>query len=482
VKTCVVKWGTPLVALLLFAGCGDLLDVEDPDIIDPGSSQSPEGANAARVGALAALNVATTGTAVTGGESFFLFGGLLADEWRSSDTFTQRDETDKRSVQTSNALIDQAVRDLHRARFAAQRAGALLEEFAPTPAWRLGQMYWAQGYTEILLAEHFCSAAFTDVEGDEILYGPPVHDTTVAQRALAHFDSAALNVGGEAGGLITNLARLGRARALLWLGRHAEAGAAVASVPTSFVALNEHSQTSHENQFWSFNIAARRYTLVNRDGTNGIDFLNSNDPRLPYCRGGDARCSQLSPPATDTRGFDSQTALSVQLIWPNAESEAPLASGIEARLIEAEAALRAGNDAVWLAELNELRTTGLFTVSIDPQTGVPDTTWSAGTGGVADLRPLVMPATAAERENLMFRERAFWLFSTGHRLGDLRRLVRQYGRTVNSTFPVGSFHKGGTYGTDTNFPLPQSEDNNPNVTAARAAGTINARGCFPNTI
>lgn len=472
----------PVFTLALLAACSDLLDVDDPDIIPPGSSESPEGANAARVGAIAALNVATTGTAVTGGESFFLFGGLLADEWRSSDTFTQRDETDKRTVQTSNALIDQAVRDLHRARFAAQRAGALLSEFAPTPSWRIGQMYWVQGYTEILLAEHFCSAAFTDVDGDEILYGNPLHDTTVARRALAHFDSAALNVGGETGSLITNLARLGRARALLWLGRFAEASAAAASVPTSFIVLNEHSQTSQENQLWSFNIELRRYTLVNRDGTNGIDFLAANDPRLPYCRGGDARCGELSPPATDTRGFDSQTALNVQLIWPTAESEAPLASGIEARLIEAEAALRAGDNVTWLAELNELRTNGLFTVSVDPQSGVPDTTWSAGTGGVADLRPLAMPATAAERENLTFRERAFWLFSSGHRLGDLRRLVRQYGRAVNSTFPVGSFHKGGSYGPDTNFPLPQSEDNNPNVTAARAAGTINARGCFPNTI
>jgi hypothetical protein len=82
----------------------------------------------------------------------------------------------------------------------------------------------------------------------------------------------------------------------------------------------------------------------------------------------------------------------------------------------------------------------------------------------------------------MFRERAFWLFSTGHRLGDLRRLVRQYGRTVNTTFPSGTFHKGGTYGPDTNFPLPQSEENNPNVTAAKASGTIDPRGCFPNTI
>ena len=54
--------------------------------------------------------------------------------------------------------------------------------------------------------------------------------------------------------------------------------------------------------------------------------------------------------------------------------------------------------------------------------------------------------------------------------------------TVNAACPTGAFHKGGTYGPDTNFPLPQSEDNNPNVTAAKANGTLDARGCFPNTI
>jgi len=467
--------------LFALAACGDLLDVEDPDIIDPGQSQSPEGANAARVGALAALNIATTGTALTGGESFFLYGGLLADEWRSSDTFTQRDETDKRSVQTSNANIDQGLRDIHRARFAAQNALRLLREFAPTPSWRIGQMYWVQGYTEIVIAEHFCSATFTEVDGDEITYGQPVPDTIVAQRALAHFDSALMNVGGDANGMVANLANLGRARALLWLGRFQEASAAAADVDADFLVVNEHSSTSHENQMWSFNIAARRYSLVDRDGGNGINFLSANDPRLPYCRGGDARCNELNPPASDTRGFDSQTALSVQLIWPAPESEVALASSTEARLIVAEAALRSGDNTTWLTELNTLRTNGTFTVRTNPQ-GIPDTTWNAGTGGVAGLRPLVMPATEAEQVNLMFRERAFWLFSTGHRLGDLRRLVRQYERTVNTTFPSGTFHKGGTYGPDTNFPLPQSEDNNPNVTAAKEAGTINARGCFPSTV
>jgi len=59
----------------------------------------------------------------------------------------------------------------------------------------------------------------------------------------------------------------------------------------------------------------------------------------------------------------------------------------------------------------------------------PDSSsWSAGSGGVAELAALTDPGTAEARVDLLFRERAFWFFLTGHRQGDLRRLIRQYGR------------------------------------------------------
>jgi hypothetical protein len=44
----------------------------------------------------------------------------------------------------------------------------------------------------------------------------------------------------------------------------------------------------------------------------------------------------------------------------------------------------------------------------------------------------------------------------------MRRLIRQYGRDVNTVFPNGSYHKNGVYGSDVNLPLPLEEENNPN--------------------
>lgn len=119
-------------------------------------------------------------------------------------------------------------------------------------------------------------------------------------------------------------------------------------------------------------------------------------------------------------------------------------------MIEAESQLKAGNAAAALATLNAARST------------------------VAGLSPLVDAGSDAARVDQLFRERAFWFYGRGRRMGDLRRLVRQYGRSQASVFPTGAWHKGGNYGTDVNFPVPQAEDNNPNVPAGGACIDRNA--------
>ncbi len=62
------------------------------------------------------------------------------------------------------------------------------------------------------------------------------------------------------------------------------------------------------------------------------------------------------------------------------------------------------------------------------------------------------------------------LYSTGHRLGDLRRLIRQYGRGAETVFPTGVSFKGPVYGTDVNLPIPQEVENNGNFTACLDRG------------
>ena len=154
---------------------------------------------------------------------------------------------------------------------------------------------------------------------------------------------------------------------------------------------------------------------------------DSLDPRTPSGRGTGALAF----------GFDGATALFTQRKHLLRTTTAPVVTGAEARLIEAEANLRVGGATTWLATLNTLRGTA-----------------------VPALAALVDPGTAATREDLVFRERAYWLWLTSHRLGDMRRLVRQLGRPVNTVYPTGAYFKGGLYGSDVNFPIPFDELNN----------------------
>jgi hypothetical protein len=115
-----------------------------------------------------------------------------------------------------------------------------------------------------------------------------------------------------------------------------------------------------------------------------------------------------------------------------------VASGVEARLIEAEAALQASNVPGWMAKLAEARAKFTMAAPTDP-------------------------GTADGRVDLMFRERAFSMYGTAHRVGDLRRLSRQYGRGKETVWPTGAYHKDNlNRGGDVNIVVPISEKNNPN--------------------
>lgn len=328
-----------------------------------------------------------------------------------------------------------------------------MQEYNPTaPVSQVAELYFVQAYVENLMAEHYCSGlAFSTVVDGVEQFGMQITTVQTYERALAHADSGlALITGSTADAQVRNAVQVTKGRILLNLNRPADAAAAVAGVPTTFRYQTQHSQTTRDNFIWTLNNSARRYTVSGGEGGVGINFATAGDPRVPVCAGGSAACRTAG--VTQGTVFENGSAipLHVQLVWPTRESSVTIVSGVEARLIEAEAQLNAGNSTGALATLNALR------VATGP-----------GSGGVAGLTPLTAATSEAARVDQLFRERAFWLFSRGHRLGDLRRLVRQYSRPVNTVFPNGAFADGGVYGTDVNLPNPRAEENNPNVTAGQ---------------
>ncbi len=430
-----------MISPLVSCDPGEILDVTDPDIIEEVTTAA--GAFALRNGVFLRFAQATTG--VQSADAVFLMGGLLADEWRSGDTFVQRNNMDQRIFDPTNTFHENRYRDLNRVRVEGERAIRAIRQFAPDSVSAIGMLFALTGLAEVIIGEHYCNGtplSSVDANG-EIVFGDPVPNTDVFQVAIQHADSALASAGGLAAA--TNLARLVKGRALLDLGQFAAAADAVAGLPLTFRHEITHSLNVNDNQIWALNVNARRYTMVDREGGVGLDYVSSNDARLPKRVGGGSVFDTAFP-----------TTLLRIGIWDRT-TPVLAASGIEAELIRAEADLKAGNTAEWLNKINALRTNA----SLYPLIPVPlGTAYTRG----PNLTALADPGNQAAREDIMFRERAFWMFSTGHRLGDMRRLVRQYGRSVESVYPIGPFFKGGSYGDAVNIPVPFEEQNNQRFT------------------
>jgi len=460
-----------------------ILTIVDPDLINPSDLKSAAAAEALRVGALARLNNATSGfTGGSLGEGAFFFGGLVADELRSGDTFIQRDQADQRAIETTNSAMTESARQINRLRTAAVQSIEPLKTFIPTQLSSVGQMYWVRGYAENMLAENFCNGTPISVldENNVIQYGQPETNKEMYTRAIASFDTALMFVpaGQARSDTVKSLVAIGKARGLMNLGQFAAAATAVAAVPDNFRFLSFHSVATTDNQIWALNNSAGRYQLGDVDGIVGLNFATAGDPRVPSCIGGSAACLGFDAGQTRTKSFDNVGfgpglvggPFYVQLVFPTRDADVAISTGTEARLIEAEALLRGGDVAGWLAKLNYLRVNyNTFKQPSDPCTASGAQVSGCPTipAGGTLLPALVDPGTQTAREDLTFRERAFWMFMTGHRLADMRRLVRPvsqggYGRAENTVYPNGPYIKGGIYGTDKMLILPQAEENNPN--------------------
>ena len=455
-----------------------ILQVTDPDIINPSNLGSAEAAEALRVGALSRISDVTGGLQGSGSlnEGIFHFSGVVADEWRSTDTFVQRDEADSRSITEANSAMTLEARGLHRTRIAAIQAIPVLKQFKPTNISDVGQMYWVRGWAEMSIAENFCNGMpMSSLDAsNNIVYGDPLTNVEIYTRAIASFDSALQNApaGDARADTVRWLVGIEKARTQLDLGDVTGAGATInaAAVPDNFKFTMSYTQSLGDNQIWALNNSAGRWMPGNSEGIVGLNFFSANDPRVPMCIGGSAACKTFDANQTRTTSFDNNFGpgtFLVQLVWPTREADVNIAMGTEARLIEAEVALRNGDVATWLAKLNLLRANfPTFKQTSDPCSATTQVNGCPPVPVGGALPPLLDPGTQAAREDLLFRERAFWLWSTGHRLADMRRLVRPtsdggFGRAENTVFPNGPYYKGGNYGTDKFLVIPIAEQNNP---------------------
>ncbi len=427
--------------------CRNTLGVPLPaGAVDPGTLTGNNGAEARRLGAVGtfanAFDVEFSGLLADEFTDYFLQGYLFGTNAYLIDARNSDASNNQASVVGSYPFSDPIYTRLQQARIDAQLARITLARLSTAQSQgKVGEMYALAGYTEVLLAEEFCSGIpLGDVlPGGGKQYGVPLSTDSLLGRAVTDFDSALAQETGN--DTVLNLARVGLGRALLDRGHFADAAVAVTPVATGFayaVFLPAMPQgTTQGNPYAVLALpGAHNWSVADREGGTGLNFVSAGDPRMPID-------SSLGPTPTGTT-FYYPAKFPIGGAPP-----ITLADWIEARLIQAETRLQAGDAPGWLAALNALRA---------------DTADTHVTG----LMPLADPNTPNTRVDLMFRERAFWMFGTDHRLGDLRRLIRQYGRAPNTVFPTGPYPVApgasivASYGTDVTFPIAAVESANPN--------------------
>jgi hypothetical protein len=501
---------TLAIAAVTVMGCQDLLDVNIEGQITNDQINSPQAAQALRLGALGSF------LSINGGNtSQFALGGLV----NNSGLLT--DEIVNRSTTQPSATIDQRVNVgssdygvMQSTRARAFQAFDAITEFMPTVAFpqspRLrGEMMFTIGYLELQFAENFCVGVPLSARvGGVINYGQRLTTTQMTDSAIGHFNQALAlltdTLADSATATMRRAVRVAKARAFNYRGVGGATGDAdsvlailggASSIPTTFVyALTfGGATTTSVNTHWFYmqsgSTSGNRASVgdsINPDGStmpNSLPFASAGDPRLPV----------LGNSATPSSQGTGNLALPLvrQNLFRTADSPINLVSGLDARLLEAEVALKKGNIGTGAGQmtaiLNSLRAT---TIQLSR-----DVAYAGGA-----LPPLAAPANQTAAVRLFFREKAFWTWGRGQRLADLRRMIRQWGPplqdrptpvqnlafTEDKVFPIGDvFDVIGQptttindYGHEINFVFT-GEAANPNVPPAN--NTPDALGRVPGT-
>jgi hypothetical protein len=239
----------------------------------------------------------------------------------------------------------------------------------------------------------------------------------VLARAEARFTKAMELATAAGDANLTNMARLGRARARLDAGRKTDAAADARLVPSGFVFNARYSAASPraENAVW---------VLYKRSGYTTAEsfYQNLTVEGVPDVR--------VAVTDEKRRGTNQQIWLFSPNKYTSETSPIPIARWAEAQLIIAEA--EGGQSAV--AIVNALR-------------------------AIRKLPAYSGPTDAASIQALVVEERRRELFLESHHLGDLIR----YNQPLRP--PAGTaWHRGGLYGDVRCMPLPDVERlNNPTL-------------------
>lgn len=403
--------GAGLVLALGFtsAACDDFLAVDNPNIVGADAINPEEDAPTF------ALSVQQNFAVAYGFLS--AYSGWFAGEALVTETFPTRNEFGRRSIAASNSeLNNQVWSPLALARASGDNLIHLLG-VDETEAVTRASLF--AGYSVLLMAELFCVGTIS-AAGNEP--GPPLDTQQMLDAAIERF-TRAIDIGTAVGTVealrLASAARVGRARAHLQAGNHAQAIADAGAVPDGFTFnLNFIDDPGNRAR-----LGNRLWIWTADRGSVGV---------APAWRTGDPRVPTLSPDDHPYIAFETpaQSEFWIQQKFPTYASPMRVASKIEADYIAAEA----GGTATQLALIQERRAAN----------GLP------AYDGPTDAQSVLTE---------FMDQRGFEFFLEVKRQGDHRRHPDHVRHVppANSAYWKAGY---GDIGSDVCWPLPQAETSN----------------------
>lgn len=415
------KWvGGVAVALLLVlvSGCGDLFQVKNPGQLEDKDLNTEDGLDAVVEGVhydlsqaydIMAFDIARLTDEMAGSGSYsdteLLRRGVLerddsGGEWNTS--------------QQARFVAEDAIRRIQD--IVGEDFGNRVDDAA--------RVYLHAGIANRMLGEDFCQVVFDG--------GSAQPKSAAFERARGHFDDA-IQFGQQSGQPdVVTTATAGKAQVQAWLGNWGDAASLADQVPTDhrFETTNDNENLFNE----VYDETHSRHEMSAHMALAGS--FSPPDARAPY-----TDCTAEDAPCPNEVGADGLTPHLRQEKYQGYDANYPAVKGTEMRLLEAEAALRAGDPETAVQEMNEARAY----YEIDPMD--PDTISSSSTSFDSN----------DQAWSILDDERHLTLWLEGRRLWDLHRWDHPFldGGTV--IYP-GIDRRASCY------PIPEDEcDTNPNV-------------------
>ena len=328
------------VFALALGACDDLLTVSDPQRYTASDLDN----------ALPAVANGVEGALHEVMDTYVVYQSLLSDVYQHTGTWSGYDETDHSRFLYGTSQMDGTNNSWLRARWfaedAEERLTRVLEGSAANDPM-MAQIHMTAGLTDLYIGMAVC-------EAPAVSSGPAVSDMAILAQAVEKLTRAMATAQAAGTPEYGYAAQAGRARAHLLLGNYAQAAADAAAVPDGFSYDAVFNQQSSN---WVVTVTTATFNeaaglmhkwwdqVAHSDGAGYMldPWTGEADMRIPVYHTGEI-------------ATDNETPHYSQWKYQSEPQDIPMLHSDAMRLIQAEAAWRAGDDAGARGYMDDLRT------------------------------------------------------------------------------------------------------------------------------